>query len=132
MTETIPAKFKEAIEPIRKTGILKSLGIAFLYFLTLFFISVGIIVLYDLLFHIDFNSPSFVLIVTAIFIVVTLTDIVLIFKEKITPTLLVWVIVLSPLLVLYKFFKDVDLFSLNRKSTPAKIRKYLLPARGVI
>jgi len=131
MTETISSEFKESQELIRKTGLLKSLGIALLYYWTLFFISVGIIILYDRLFHIDFNSPSFVLIIAAVFTIVTLTDVVLIFKEKVTPTILVWVIILSPLLALYKLFKDSDLFSLNKKSTPAKIRKYLFPLRVI-
>lgn len=129
MIETIPAEYKEELEQIRKVGLLKTLSIAFLYFWTLFFISVGIIMLYDQLFHLDFNSLFSVVIVAAIFTLITLTDVILIFKEKVTPTILVWVIILSPLMVLYKLFKDSDLFSLNRKSTPAKIRKYLFPGR---
>jgi hypothetical protein len=129
MTENIPSEFKELQELIRKTGLLKSLGIAILYYGTLFFISVGIIMLYDQLFHIDFNSPSSLLIIAAVFTLVTLTDVVLIFTEKVTPTILVWVIILSIPLALYKLFKDADLFSLNKKSTPAKIRRYLFPVR---
>ncbi len=126
MTE-MPTEFKGSQEMIGEIGRLKILSINFLYFWTLFFINVGVIMLYDQWLGIDFNSVYSVVIVATIFTVVTLTDVVLISKEKVTPTLLVWVIAVSPFLVLYKLFKDADLFSLNRISTPAKIKKYVFP-----
>lgn len=123
----MPTEFKGSQEMIGEIGRLKILSINFLYFWTLFFINVGVIMLYDQWLGIDFNSVYSVVIVATIFTVVTLTDVVLISKEKVTPTLLVWVIAVSPFLVLYKLFKDADLFSLNRISTPAKIKKYVFP-----
>ena len=127
MNEIIPTALKELTELVRKEGYFKVYVISVLYFGTLFFLSVGFIILYDLLFNIDFNKSSSMLIVATIFIIVYSTDIILISKAKITPTMLVWVIIISPLLALYKLFKDTDLFNLNKKNTPAEIKKYIFP-----
>ncbi|HHT9139078.1 MAG TPA: hypothetical protein ACFYEK_17775 [Candidatus Wunengus sp. YC60] len=126
MTETSP-EYKEIEETVKNKGLLNILVVALLYLWSLFFISVGFIMLYDRLFHIDFNSPSYVAIVAAIFILVTSIDLALLNKKKLTPTILIGAIVLSPFLILYKLFKDADLFSLNKKSTPANIKKYIFP-----
>ena len=111
MNEIIPTALKELNELVRKEGYFKVYVISVLYFGTLFFLSVGFIILYDLLFNIDFNTSSSMLIVATIFIIVYSADIILISKAKITPTILVWVIIISPLLALYKLFKDTDLFN---------------------
>ncbi len=123
---TVP-ELKKLQETVEKHGLLKTYIIDLLYFWTLFFISVSIIVLYDLWFHIDFNSPSYIVIVAAIFTVVTGIDLMLLLKTKVTPTLVVWIIAASPVLVLYKLFKDTDLFKLNKKHTPEAIKKYIFP-----
>lgn len=127
MTETTSTEFKEILERVKNVSVSRVVAFGLLYFYTLFFISVGIIMLYDRLFHIDFNSSSYAVIVAAIFILVTSIDLALLNKKKVTPSLLVWVIAVSPFLVLYKLFKNADLFSLNRISTPAKIKKYVFP-----
>ncbi len=124
-------ELKKLQESVGKRGLLKTFVFSVLYIWALFFMSVAVIMLYDRLFHIDFNSPSYVGIVSAIFILVTSIDFILLFKTKITPTILIGVILLSPFLVLYKYFKDVELFDLNRKTTPTKIRKYLFPWKAV-
>lgn len=128
MTEIDLKKLQEIVE---KKGLLKTFVFGLLYFWTLFLINVAVIMLYDRLFHIDFNSPSYVVIVASIFILVTSTDLVLLLKTRITPTLFIGIILLSPFLVLYKLFTDIDLFDLNKKSTPAKIRKSLFPWKAV-
>ncbi len=120
-------EFKKLQESVEKRGLLKTFVFSALYFLAIFFMGVAVIMLYDWLFHIDFNSPSYVGIVASIFILVTSTELILLLKTKITPTILIGVIILSPFLVLYKYFKDVELFELNRKTTPTKIRRYLIP-----
>ena len=121
------SELKKLQEIVEKTGRLKTFVIDLLYFWTLFLISVSIIMVYDLWFHINFNSPSYIVIVAAIFTLVAGTDLILLLKTKITPTLIIWVIVASPILVLYKLFKDVDLFKLNKKKTPAAIKKLIFP-----
>lgn len=128
MTEIEIKKIQEIVE---NKGLLKTFVFSTLYIFALFFMGVAVIMLYDKLFHIDFNSPSYVGIVAAIFILVTSTDLILLLKTRITPTLLIGVILLSPFLVLYKLFTDIDLFDLNKKSTPAKIRKSLFPWKAV-
>ena len=120
-------ELKRIQEIVGKKGLLKTFGFSLLYFWTLFLINVAVIMLYDQWFHIDFNSPSYVGIVAAIFILVTSTDLILLFKTRITPTMLIGVIILSPFLVLYKYFKDAELLGLNRRTTPTKIKKYLFP-----
>ncbi len=128
MTEIELKKLQEIVE---KKGLLKTFVFSVLYIWAVFCLGVAVIMLYDWLFHIDFNSPSYVGIVASIFVVVTATEFILLLKTRITPTILIGVIIMSPFLVLYKYFKDVDLFDLNRKTTPTKIRKFLFPWKAV-
>ncbi len=128
MTEIERKKLQEIVE---KKGLLKTFVFSVAYIWSIFLMGVGVIMLYDRLFHIDFNSPSYVGIVASIFILVTSTEFILLLKTRITPTLLIGVIILSPFLVLYKYFKDVELLDLNRKTTPAKVRRYLFPWKAV-
>ena len=127
MSEIISSKIIELGEEVEKLGLLKIVFFNFMYTLTLFFMSVGIIILYDQWFYLNFNSSSYVVIVATIFILVTSIDMILLFNNKITPTLLLLVIAVSPVLVLYKMFKDGDILKLNRKTTPAAIRRYIFP-----
>ncbi|MFA4956886.1 MAG: hypothetical protein WC556_07950 [Candidatus Methanoperedens sp.] len=100
------------------------LGIGYLFMLTL--VGVLVVSLYSYFDPIDLMSESSAGIVAFIFAFVVVVDLGLVFSEKLTPTIILILILISPVLVLYKLIKDTDLIQINR-STPKRLKDYIPP-----
>lgn len=100
------------------------LGIGYLFMLTI--VGVLVVTIYNSFFPIDASSVKSVLTVALVFIFVLSIDFILIFSNKPTPTLIAILIIISPILVLYKLLESTDLIQINRY-TPEKIKKYVPP-----
>ncbi|MCZ7357136.1 MAG: hypothetical protein O8C66_05330 [Candidatus Methanoperedens sp.] len=100
------------------------LGIGYLFMLTM--VGVLVVTIYNSVSPIDINSVKSVQTVALIFTTVLSIDTILLIFNKPTPTLIITLILISPILVIYKLIKSTDLIQINRY-TPAKIKKYVPP-----
>jgi hypothetical protein len=115
-----------SIKAMSGKEIIKSyiLGIGYLFMLTM--VGVLVVTIYNSIFPIDVNSVKSVLTVALVFIFVLSMDFILIFLNKPTPTLITILIIISPILVLYRLLESTDLIQINRY-TPEKLKKYVPP-----
>lgn len=115
-----------SIKAMSGKEIIKSyiLGIGYLFILTM--VGVIVVTIYNSFFTIDVSSVKSVLTTALVFIIVLSIDIILLFLNKPTPTLIVILIFISPILILYKLLKSTDLIQINR-NTPTKLKQYVPP-----
>ncbi len=116
----------QSIRTMSGKEIIKSyiLSIGYLFMLTM--VSVLFVTIYNYFFSIDVGSIKSVLAVTLIFTFVLSIDFLLMHFNKPTPTLIAILLIISPILVLYKLIESTDLIQINRH-TPGKIKKYVPP-----
>jgi hypothetical protein len=100
------------------------LGIGYLFMLTV--VGVLVVTIYNSFVPIDVSSIKSALAVALIFTFVLSIDFILIFFNKPTPTLIVILLLISPILVLYQLLESTDLIKINRY-TPEKLKKYVPP-----
>lgn len=84
------------------------------------------VLVYNHFFPLDVASEMSVLAVALIFGAVVFIDLGLAYYSRPTPTLIAIVVVLSPVLMVYKLFRDIELIKIDR-STAAKVKKYIPP-----
>jgi len=105
--------------------LLKLFLFRFVYLFMMVIIGSGIVVIYTYFGSLDISSPDSTLIIAGIFTAFAITDLLLLYNERLSPTLLILLILISPLYIVYKVMKSSDLFDVNT-STPARIKKYVL------
>lgn len=97
-------------------------GTAYLFILTI--TGIFVVTAYDYFFPIDVNSEISVLTVAILFAAWIAIDFGLIFSGNPTPTLIAILIIIAPILVIYKLLKSNDLVQVDR-STPTKLKRYI-------
>ncbi|VVB85108.1 Uncharacterised protein [uncultured archaeon] len=115
----------EAIDEIKDIPLAKLIAIKFWYVLGLFTVIYLAVLAYDLVFGLDLASRYSALIVAAISISVTGLDLVLLWWRGIpSPAVLAMVLWVSPIYVLYKFFKHSELLNINSTYLTERIKQY--------
>ncbi len=100
------------------------LGVGYMFMLTI--TGALVVTLYNYFYPIDIASESSVLTVALLFIALVVLDFRLVFSGKLTPTLVLIVLVIAPILVLYKLIKSSDLVNIDQ-NTPRKLKNYIPP-----
>lgn len=100
------------------------LGVAYLFMLTV--VGALAVTLYSNFTPIDMTSEKSVVIIALIFTAVVAVDFLLLFSGKPTPTLIAILVIISPILELYRLLKNTDLIRIDQ-STPKKLKNYVPP-----
>lgn len=100
------------------------LGVAYLFMLTV--VGALAVTLYSYFAPVDMMSERSVIIIALIFTVVVALDFWLLFSDKPTPTLIAILVIISPILELYRLLKNTDLIRIDQ-STPKKLKNYVPP-----
>lgn len=108
----------------KKLAVYLSIGILYYFILTL--IGVMVVTIYSYFYLIEMNSLSSNLIMTLIFILVLFIDTMLVIFNKPSPTLIVILIAISPILVLYRLIENTDLIQID-KNVPVRLYKFVPP-----
>jgi hypothetical protein len=103
---------------------LKGLVFNILYLFVLTLVGVLIVTAYNYFYPVDVTSEASVLTVALIFTLFVILDFGLLYFNKPTPTLIAILIVISPLFVIYRLFKDADFIHIDR-GTPARLKRYI-------
>jgi hypothetical protein len=103
------------------------LAIAFnvFYIWTIFVIGLAGVVIYNIIFPINFSSIIAVSIVAAIFGIITAIDFTLLYFEKVTPVMILWVCLLAIPLALYLLIVGAELFKIDNKKMPTEAKELL-------
>ncbi len=105
------------------------IAVKFWYVLGLFTIIYLGVLTYDLAIGLIMGSENTALIVIGISVSISIIDLVLLLKDKVSPAMIAMVLWISPLIALYKLFKHTDLLNINSSSLPKKIKQYTFSAR---
>lgn len=125
MTSDVPVRtWRDVIDKVTWDDIIKSFIFNIVYLFTLTMIGVLIATAYNYYYPIDMVSDSAVLTVALLFTVFAIVDFGLLLSNKPTPTLLAILIVISPLIVIYKLLKSTDIIRIDR-STPTRLKRYI-------
>ncbi len=100
------------------------LGVGYLFMLTI--AGALAVTVYNYFYPIDVASESSILTVALLFIALVVLDFGLMFSGKLTPTLVLIVLVIAPILMLYKLIKSSDLVNIDQ-NTPRKLKNYIPP-----
>jgi len=114
------------IKPLPMKEVIKNYVFATVYLFVLTAVGALAVTAYNYFFPINVISEISVLVAALVFGSVVFIDLGLAFYSKPTPTLIAIVIVLSPVLMVYKLFKNTEIIKIDR-STPAKIKNYVPP-----
>jgi len=90
----------------KKLAVYLSIGILYYFILTL--IGVMVVTIYSYFYLIEMNSLSSNLVMTLIFILVLFIDTMLVISNKPSPTLIVILVAISPILVLYRLIENTE------------------------
>ncbi len=115
-----------AIKPLPWKEIIKNYTLATLYLFVLTLVGALAVLVYNHFFPLDVASEMSVLAVALIFGAVVFIDMGLAYYSRPTPTLIAIVVVLSPVLMVYKLFRDIEPIKIDR-SMAAKVKKYIPP-----
>lgn len=116
---------EEALKELKKVPIIKLIAVRFGYVLGLFTVVYLVLLVYDLIFGFNPASEYSALIIAVIAAGITAIDMALLWSEKVSPAMIVMVLWVSPLYVLYKFFKHAELLNLNSTYLPKRTKQYL-------
>ncbi|MCZ7401211.1 MAG: hypothetical protein O8C61_03215 [Candidatus Methanoperedens sp.] len=97
-------------------------NIVYLFMLTL--VGVLVITIYNYFYPVDMTSDTSVLTAAFIFMVLVILDFGLLNYDKVSPTLIAMVFVISPIILIYKLFNDTDFIQVNR-NTPNRLKRYI-------
>jgi hypothetical protein len=100
-----------------------------LYIWSLFLIGVVGVLIYNWISPINFGSIMAVGIVVLVFGVITSIDFTLLYFEKITPVMILWVMILAIPLTLYLLFVGSELFKIDNKRMPIEAKELLFHRR---
>jgi len=109
------------------TGRLALLAIIFniLYIWSIFLIGIAGVVAYNAFLPLNFSTVSAIIIVAAIFGIITAIDFTLLYLEKVTPVMVLWVCILAIPFALYLLFVGSELFKIDRKKLPTEAKALL-------
>ncbi len=111
---------KSGLKSISPELLIKLFLFRFIYLFTMVLIGAGMVEIYSYFWSLDISSPNSTLIIAGIFAAFVITDLLLLYSERLAPTLLILLILISPLYIVYKVLKSSDLFNINT-TTPARI-----------
>lgn len=100
--------------------------IGMFYYLVLTLIGIMIVTFYNHYYPVDMSSLYSSLAVVFIFVLLLFIDTILVLSKKPSPTLIVILIAISPVLILYKLVENTDLIQIDR-NTPVKLNKFIPP-----
>ena len=116
----------EKIKLLPLGEIAKAYVFATLYFFMMVIVGVLAVTVYGYFYPFDLASEISVLTAALIFFSMVLIDFGLLFFSKPTPTIIAILIVLAPILVIYKLLKNTDLIQIDQ-DMPAKVKNYVPP-----
>src|SRR3972149_9163278 len=90
------------------------LGVGYLFMLTI--VGLLVVTVYNYFYPIDVASESSVITVALLFVALVIIDFGLMFSGKPTPTLIMIVLVIAPILMLYKLIKSSDLVNIDQNT----------------
>lgn len=125
VTETPIKKWEKFVHKVTLGELIKGMvfNIVYLFFLTV--IGSLMVSAYNYFYPLDVMSEASVLIAASIFTAFVIVDLgLLMYFNKPSPTLIVLLIVISPLFVIYKLVKDADFIRIDR-STPQRLKRYI-------
>jgi len=112
------------MENKEKIPLINVIAVKFWYVLGLFTIIYLGVLTYDLVIGLNIGSENTALVVIGLSIGISITDIAILLNDKVSPALIAMVLWISPIVVLYKLFKDSELLNINSSSLPKKIKQY--------
>jgi hypothetical protein len=116
---------KSGLKSISPELVLRLFLFRFIYLFTMVLIGACIVAIYGYFWSFDISSPNSTLIIAGIFAAFAITDLLLLYNERLAPTLLILLILISPIYTVYKALKSSELFNINT-TTPARVKKYVL------
>ncbi len=119
-------KWKEAIDKVTWGELIKGsiYGTAYLFMLTI--TGIFVVTAYSHFFPIDATSETSVLTVAILFAAWIAIDFGLVFSGNPTPTIIAILIIIAPILIIYKFLKSNDLIQIDR-NIPTRLKRYIPP-----
>lgn len=123
MTETMPPEIEKRMEVIKKHGLVKVIAISVLYLASIFTIGFLISAAAVFVAGLDLNDPAISWLGMGIFAVVMAVDFILVTMEKVSPAILLTVIIMSPIIVLYWLFGNVDIIGDSPRRLPIFFRQ---------
>ena len=127
----IDISYKERGETVKNMGFWQVLLIHMAYLLALFITILALAAILSLIIP-DMTSSTFQIGVIIISLLVALGDPYLLKCGNITIGAFLVLMMMSPILVIYKVFNNRDLLILDRSQTPAALQRYIFPRRGCI
>jgi hypothetical protein len=130
LTENHKTKFEEDMERLGKIGILRALMFNILYIWALFGLCSIVVLLVNAFYPLSSMPDNSWLVIAGVFAAISVIDFGLIYQDKISPTIIALVLVLAVPYVLYRLFTGIELISLNKKSIPVKVKRYIFHIPG--
>lgn len=107
-------------------GWLKVFAVHFLYTTSLFLLGMAIAGSAVWVSGIPITSTPGLLIGITAFTLIAILDYGLILCKKVSPVIVIWVLLASPVMSLYRFYTDTDLIKWDSKNAPVCVRTYLV------
>lgn len=122
MPENMPPEIEERFEAVQKYGLTTAALASILYTGALFTLGFFFSALALIVTGLPPDSYASTMAVIGIFVTVTLVDLYLVIHKKISPAIVMCVLVLSPFIVLYRLFTGIDLFGSIQGGLPELFR----------
>ncbi len=126
MVSDMLTKLKENANKVPRGELIKGIiyGTAYLFMLTI--TGILVVTLYNYIFPIDVTSEISVFNVSFLFAIWIAIDLVLVNSGNPTPTLMAILVIIAPILIIYRFFKSSDLIQIDR-TIPTRLKRYIPP-----
>lgn len=114
-------------EKMTLRGVVKCYAISTGYLFMLTILGALAVAIYGYFYPVDVLSERYILTAALVFTIFGAIDLGLLVLTKPTPTIIFVLIILAPILAIYKLFKDAELVKIDR-DMPVRVKKYVPPS----